>query len=76
MVTNPRNNWLWYLFQSSSVTVENGFGSGPPVFKTKISVWVFFSKNLLTLSKSDVSISFLDAAKTSISIDFNAFEIA
>ena len=41
-----------------------------------MSVWVFFSKNFLTLFKSDVSISFFDAAKTSISIVFKESEIA
>ena len=50
---------------------KNNFGSGPPVFNTKISVSIFFSKNFLTLSKFDVSISFFDAAKTSISNVFN-----
>ena len=76
MVQNPTNNWLWYLFQSSSVIVENGFGIGPPVFRIKISVSLFLSMNFFTLSKFDVSISLLDAAKTSISIDFNESEIA
>ena len=56
--------------------VMNGFGSGPPVFKLKYLSEYFYSKNFFTLFKSDVSISFLDAVKTSISIDFNAFEIA
>ena len=44
MVTNPRNSWLWYSFQSSSVTVKKGFGGGPPVFKTRMSVSLCFSK--------------------------------
>ena len=55
---------------------KNSFGSGPPVFNTKISVSLYFSTNSDTLSKFDVSRSFLEVAITSRLIDFNESLIA
>ena len=46
------------------------------MFNTRISVRLFFSANLLTLSKFEVSISVLDAERTSKSSFFNESEIA
>ena len=58
------------------VTEKNSFGSGPPVFRTKISTSLCFSAKLETLYKLDVSSSFFEVAITSQPIDFSESAIA